>query len=276
MTTLANPFTLALAAPPLARSIAEGMRHVADYVAQAATAGAALVCFPEAYVPGMRGLDFDVEAHDAAGLAAALEVARALARQHRIAVVLPMEWPSKEGGLHILAWVIGPDGEVMGAQTKNQLDPDEDATYTPGDTRQVFELGGLRFGIVICHEGWRYPETVRWAAARGAQLVLHPHFGGSDFAGEALREWGAPDGPIYEKAMQCRAAENSIWFASVNVGLRYSVSGSAVISPEGCCVAHLGHEGPGLLVTTIDLAAASGRLARRYAPQRYRETGGAA
>lgn len=33
----------------------------------------------------------------------------------------------------------------------------------PGETRQIFEAGGVRFGIAICHEGWRYPETVRWA-----------------------------------------------------------------------------------------------------------------
>ncbi|GAA5179725.1 carbon-nitrogen hydrolase family protein [Niveibacterium umoris] len=276
MSAATEPFTVALAAPPLARSIAEGMHHVADYVARAAAAGAALVCFPEAYVPGMRGLDFEVEAHDPGGLSEALAQARALASAHRVALVLPMEWPDASGGLLNLAWVIGPDGTVLGSQTKNQLDPGEDATYTPGDTRNVFDLDGVRIGIVICHEGWRYPETVRWAAMRGAQLVLHPHFGGSDFSGEALREWGAADGPIYEKAMQCRAAENTVWFASVNVGLRHSVSGSAVIAPDGLCVAHLGHDGPGLLVTTIDLAAATGGLARRYAPTRYRDAGDAA
>lgn len=273
MTTAPNFLSLALAAPPLARSIAEGMRHVADYTARAADAGAALVCFPEAYVPGMRGLDFEVEAHDPAALAVALASAQTLARKHRVGLVLPMEWPAGNGGILNLAWVIAPDGTLLGAQTKNQLDPDEDAIYQPGDARQVFELAGARIGIVICHEGWRYPETVRWAAARGAQLVLHPHFCGSDFSGERPREWGAADGPIYEKAMQCRAAENTVWFASVNVGLRHSCAGSAVISPLGNCVAHLGHDGPGLLVTRIDLAAATGKLARRYAPQRYREAG---
>ncbi len=29
---------------------------------------------------------------------------------------------------------------------------------------------------MICHEGWRYPETVRWAARHGAHAVFHPHF----------------------------------------------------------------------------------------------------
>jgi hypothetical protein len=36
-------------------------------------------------------------------------------------------------------------------------------------------VGPLTFGVVICHEGWRYPERVRWAVRRGAQLVFHPH-----------------------------------------------------------------------------------------------------
>lgn len=34
----------------------------------------------------------------------------------------------------------------------------------------------MTFGVVICHEGWRYPETVRWAARHGAHAVFHPHF----------------------------------------------------------------------------------------------------
>jgi hypothetical protein len=34
----------------------------------------------------------------------------------------------------------------------------------------------LTFGVTICYEGFRYPETVRWAARRGAHIVFHPHF----------------------------------------------------------------------------------------------------
>ena len=38
----------------------------------------------------------------------------------------------------------------------------------------------MKFGVAICHEGWRYPETVRWAASRGARIVFHPQHTGSD------------------------------------------------------------------------------------------------
>ena len=79
-------------------------------------------------------------------------------------------------GLQISACVIDADGAIAGWQDKGQLDPSEEAIYPAlGTERRVFTAGPLTFGVVICHEGWRYPETVRWAVRRGAQVVFHPH-----------------------------------------------------------------------------------------------------
>ena len=74
-------------------------------------------------------------------------------------------------------------GEFQGYQTKNQLDPTEDQFYVPGNTRHLFEVKGMKFGVAICHEGFRYPETVRWAAVRGAKIVFHPQHTGSEREG---------------------------------------------------------------------------------------------
>ncbi len=158
-------------------------------------------------------------------------------------------------------------------QTKNQLDPSEEPLYVPGRTRRLFEVKGIRVGVVICHEGFRYPETVRWAAARGAQVVFHPHCTGSDRAGVRPSRWGDPAGPYYEKAMLCRALENTVWFASVNYSFRYPESASSILSPAGECVAHLPYGEEGVLVHRIDVEAATGLLARRYAPERYQDGG---
>jgi predicted amidohydrolase len=57
-----------------------------------------------------------------------------------------------------------------------QIDPSEEGMYAAGSGRRVFQAGALTFGVAICHEGWRYPETVRWAARYGAHVVFHPHF----------------------------------------------------------------------------------------------------
>jgi predicted amidohydrolase len=125
--------------------------------------------------------------------------------------------------------------------------------------------------VAICHEGFRYPETVRWAAARGAKIVFHPHCTGSDKAGPQLTRRGSPEGPYYEKAMMCRGLENTIYFASVNYAFRYQESATSLIDPSGACVAHLPYGQEGVLVRAIDLQDATGLLASRYAPERYHE-----
>ena len=141
----------------------------------------------------------------------------------------------------------------------------------PGDSRQLFEINGLKFGVAICHEGWRYPETVRWAAVRGARIVFHPQHTGSDREGVRLTQWGDAGGPYYEKAMMMRSMENTIYFASVNYALRFQESATSLIAPSGQCQAYLPYGQEGVLVQAIDVGEATGLLAARYAPERYGE-----
>jgi predicted amidohydrolase len=143
--------------------------------------------------------------------------------------------------------------------------------YAPGAGRRVFQTGPLTFGIVICHEGWRYPETVRWAAVRGAKIVFHPQHTGSEKEGVRLTQWGAANAPYYEKAMMMRSIENTIYFASVNYALRFQESATTLIAPSGQCQAYLPYGQEGILVQAINVEEATGLLATRYAPERYEE-----
>jgi predicted amidohydrolase len=260
---------IALATPRVARSVDDALERIDRAIIQAAGQGARIVCFPEAYLPGLRGLDFEVPPFDDALQARALDTVSRRARDSQIAVILSMEWLTKETR-QIAAVVIDADGTVQGCQTKNQLAPTEDAFYVPGDRRQLFEVEGVKFGVVICHEGFRYPETVRWAATRGAKIVFHPHCTGSDITGSVPTQWGSPAGPYYEKAMMCRGLENTVYFASVNYAFRYQESATCVISPEGECLAYLPYGEEGVLIYDVDLKAATGLLASRFAPERYR------
>jgi predicted amidohydrolase len=176
-----------------------------------------------------------------------------------------------EAGRQIAALVVDARGQILGYQTKNQLDPSEDRFYVPGSTRRVFEVDGLTFGVAICHEGWRYPETVRWAAARGARIVFHPQHTGNERAGMRLTRWGQREAPYYEQAMLMRSRENTIYFASVNYALRYPESATSLIGPSGECQAYLPYGQEGVLVQALKLEDATGLLASRYAPERYRE-----
>ncbi|WP_315833536.1 carbon-nitrogen hydrolase family protein [Bradyrhizobium prioriisuperbiae] len=259
---------IGLVAAPFPASFEQALKYVERYVHMAARGNAKIVCFPESYVPGMRGIDEPVEAHAPDKLLYAISFAQDLARETNTALILPMDRDCR-GSIQNVAAVISPHGELLGYQTKNQLDPCEDDIFVPGTDRRVFDLFGITIGISICHEGFRYPETVRWAAVRGALIVFHPHCTGSNKTGIRPTEWQGRDNDYYEHAMMCRALENNVYFASINYGFTFPQSATCVIAPDGRCIAQQPYGEPGLLVADIDLEAASRRLALRYSPRTY-------
>jgi len=264
---------IGLAAVRNAPSVDERLRTVDRFLENARAQEVAIVCFPETYIPGLRGQDFPVAPPDQRRQQAALDTIRAAARQHGVAVVVGMEWESA-AGVHNVAFVISRDGVIVDYQAKNQIPVEEEPFYVPDGRRRLFEVDGVPFGITICHEGWRYPEGVRWAASRGARLVFHPQLTGSDRAGVTLDRWGDPGSPYYEKAMVARSVENTIYFASVNYALRFPESATSLIDPSGQCQAHLPYGEEGVLVEEIDPSKATGLLASRFASERYKEESG--
>ena len=259
---------IALASPTFPKSIADGLQQAGRLIAQAAAQQASIVCFPETFIPGYPWPEYEVEERSAAKMESALAEVCHMAAQHHIAVIMPMDWYVGDSLLNV-AFVVSAGGEVLGYQSKNQLDPSEDAIWVPGTERHLFEIDGLNFGISICHEGFRYPESVRWAAARGAHIVFHPNFTGSDVEGPVLTEWGAKNNPYYEKAAMLRAMENTIYFASVNYAFEYPESATALIGPDGACIAHQPYTQPGVLVADIDIDKATGLLAKRINTGQY-------
>lgn len=257
-----SAFRVALANLPYPASPAAAVSASEEAIAEAGRAGAGLVCFPECFVPGYRWPGRQVPSHDAAFHEDAWARVAAAARRSRVAVVLGTE-RRVDGDLRIAALVVGPGGDVLGWQDKVQLDPSEEGVFRPGSGRRVFQVGPLTFGVVICHEGWRYPETVRWAARRGAQVVFHPHYGEAEPGTFRPTRFGDPENTFHERAVLCRAAENTCWFASVNCAGDGAPTTSAIARPDGTLHAAQPHGQAGLLVADLDLSLATGLLARR-------------
>jgi predicted amidohydrolase len=63
--------------------------------------------------------------------------------------------------------------------------------------------------------------------------------------------------------MLCRAAENTVYFASVNCASAGSPTTSAVVRPDGSVQAWQPYGQEGLLIADIDTALATGLLASR-------------
>ena len=124
------------------------------------------------------------------------------------------------------AVIISPDGYV-GTYRKAHIFDTENRFFSQGNLPlQVFELCGIQVGVMICFD-WRFPETARTLALKGADVIVHP---------SNLVLPHCPD------AMVTRCLENRVFAITADrVGSENRVDGeklsfigkSQVVSPEG-------------------------------------------
>lgn len=260
-----TPFRIALANLPFPATPEESLALSAQAIERAGVAGAQILCFPECYVPGYRGAGRAVPAPDPAFLERAFQELSSAAARAKVGVVLGTERVLARLPL-ATALVILPDGTRAGFQDKVQLDPMEEGLYAAGTERNVHRIGACTLGVCICHEGFRYPETVRWAARRGASVVFHQQFFEPQPGAYRPSSYGDPANTFHEHAVLCRAAENSIYFATANYAASGSPTTSAIARPDGTLLCHQPYGEAGLLLGDLDLDAATGLLAARYKP----------
>jgi len=84
----------------------------------------------------------------------------------------------REDGIYNTAVLISGHG-VVGTYSKTHLwrqpdDPKRDETrhYRPGDDLRVFDLRGIKAGVMICFDGM-FPEVSRTLALKGADLIFY-------------------------------------------------------------------------------------------------------
>jgi predicted amidohydrolase len=256
-------FRIALANIRFPATPEESVTLAEEAIARACIERAGVICFPECFVPGYRGPGKPVPPPNPEFLECAWSTIAEAAAKAKVAVVLGTE-RVVDNALLATALVINGDGTITGFQDKVQLDPSEDGIYSPGSGRRVFQTGPLTFGVAICHEGWRYPETVRWPVRHGAQIVFHPHFHEAEPGGYRPSSFADPANSFHEKAALCRAAENTCYFATVNCASAGSPTTSAVVRPDGTLLSYQPYGKEGLLIADIDITAATGLLAARF------------
>jgi predicted amidohydrolase len=257
---------VAVAATPLTATLDEAVPAAVAAVEEAGRLGAAIVCLPEAALPGHRGQRRSVPDVAPDEMEAALREVAAAARRASVAAIVGAERPTPTGR-ELVAVVIAADGSTLGVQAKTQVDPSEERDYVPGAGRRVFSVDGLTFGIAICHEAFRYPEISRSLALAGAQVIFVPHYVTTD-DGSLPARWCDAVTPYNEKALLCRALENSVYVAQANNALPDQGSITGIVAPDGALVASLPYGAVGVVAADLDLALADRHLALRWAPAR--------
>lgn len=233
-----------------------------SYVAQAAEAGAQMVCFPEGhlteYLPQYPGLDMaefaiPLDHPYMQGLCEAC-------RRHQIigSYSITME----EGGLYYPVNIIVDEaGEILMVTRKHHIVRAhhfyEQDYYTPGNEGfSVCDTSIGRIGAIVCFDR-HFPESWRTLALKGTDLILTP----------VANEKAEPV-EVFEWEIRIPAFQNSCHTLMINrVGLEGEMDycGSSVFcDPEGNAVAR-GDDQEGLILADLDFAkAAEVRAAKQY------------
>ncbi|MSQ94207.1 MAG: carbon-nitrogen hydrolase family protein [Gemmataceae bacterium] len=246
-----KPLRIGLAQCRQTDSLTTNERTIFRFLDDAAQASVQIVCFPETQTVGYR---VDIATPTTHVEPAQLDDlhGRVAARcgQLGMACVLGTEIPRSAGKPYNSALVISETGALMGVHHKTKLTPLDAIAYSPGTSIETFDLCGVKVGVVICFEGFRFAETTRECVRQGAQLVLHPQNNTT-----RPNDWKIP---IHHAMLVTRAAENTIWFASCNLcHPEHQNCRSMVVAPDGRIHAETELRKEQLLVTEIDIDLAT-------------------
>jgi predicted amidohydrolase len=169
--------------------VEENLRNARRAFDQAARDRARWLLFPEMFLSGYHG-KFDQESV-ATGMA---EVA-GLCREHRVASLVGTGW-KEEGKTFNQVRILDAAGKLAGVYAKKCLCYGEDQWTSPGTTPLVFEVHGVKFGVLICNDLWVTPgfsdgPNPHWSlkqARAGAQVIFHHISSGSDQRYRAYHE----------------------------------------------------------------------------------------
>ena len=212
---------------PPTPSLESNLAKTLEFMDKAAAARVELLCFPETHLPGYRvGILATGSPCDEQGLAAATARVAACCRDMSMGVILGTETPNPDGKPYNSALVLDQSGDVLAIHHKSRLTPKDALAYAPGSGPTAFTFKGVPMGLVICFEGFRFPELPRQLAQEGAKIVFHPQFN-HVLPGMAWKL------PVHEALLVARAAENTLYFVSANMCHPRNNCRSLVISPDG-------------------------------------------
>ncbi|HEU4704702.1 MAG TPA: N-carbamoylputrescine amidase [Sphingomicrobium sp.] len=155
--------------------------------------------------------------------------------------------------------MVGPDGKVAGIYRKSHI-PDgpgyeEKFYFRPGNTGfKVWPGPGATLGVGVCWDQW-YPETARAMMLMGADILFYPTAIGSEPHDPEL-----DTSRLWRRAMIGHAVSNVVPIVAANrigtEGGQRFYGHSFICDERGDILAEFGAGETGVLVATLDLAAA--------------------
>lgn len=156
-------------------------KHLA-MIAQAAEAGAQIVCLQEIFYGPYFCAEQTTKWYDMTEPVPdgpTIHLMQEQARRHHLALVIPIYEREQEGVYYNTAAVIQNDGTYLGKYRKSHIPhvaPGfwEKFYFRPGNLGfPVFDLGFAKIGVYICYDR-HFPEGARALGLNGAEIVFNP------------------------------------------------------------------------------------------------------
>lgn len=221
----------------------ENIRIIEKYTVEAAKASADVIVFPEMWNTGY-ALEQLPKLADENGEQTKILFKR-LAQKYKITIVGGSVATRKKGKFFNTMYVFNMEGKMIAEYDKTHLFQlmDEHKFLEKGTEDNIFDLGGVTCGGVICYD-IRFPEWMRKHTLNGAKLMF------------VVAQWPKKRIDHWEILLQARAIENQCFIVAVNrVGSdpNNEYNGhSLVIAPWGERLLN-GHTSEGIFYTDLDL-----------------------
>jgi len=231
-------------------------------VAEAAAAGANIVCLQELFATPYPCQSEDHARFDWAEPipGPTSEALAQAARQHKVVLVGSLFERRAAGLYHNTAVIWDADGRQAGLYRKMHIPDDplyyEKFYFTPGDLGfAAFPTQAGRVGACVCWDQW-FPEAARLTALAGAEIIFYPTAIG--WLPNEKEAYGASQHAAWETMMRSHAIANGVFVAAPNrVGREGELEfwgASFVADPNGNILARASHDKEETLLVECDLA----------------------
>jgi beta-ureidopropionase len=231
-------------------------KHV-DYIAQAAKGGAQITCLQEIFYGPYFCAEQETRWYDLTEPipdGPTIKLMQDLARQHHMALVVPIYEFEQEGVYYNTAAVIDNTGKYLGKYRKTHIPhvaPGfwEKFYFRPGNLGYpIFDLGFVKIGVYICYDR-HFPEGARALGLNGAEIVFNPS---ATVAG--LSEY------LWKLEQPAHAVANGYFIGAINrvgteapwnIGQFYGTS--YFCNPRGKIIAEASRDKDEVLIADLDL-----------------------